>query len=337
MTEVTTTPQASTTERHEPHSAWQGSVVAKAHTLYRQLADLEEWAKATGVPETVLVSMREPYYALLDELYQQEMPLSKVLDTSDIVVRLDGPSLATHTPKASLVQYVFQHVSQQMKTLTKVIAGFQAGRFPEEFDLGMTSIARGSLVIGFELPSLQNNDGGNLAESSHKAAQTLRAVLQATTDIADADTNFEKLKTIIPDSATRYAAMNAVANLAPSGKRGITTFALGGKLVNPVGFYTLTTENRKRVRKAIADETKEIPEAITLTGTVREIDLDSRRFNLRNIEGDAALNNVKCEYGAEFDNEASDLLDKKVEVQGIGKYGRMGELVLVDVRGVDVV
>jgi hypothetical protein len=56
-------------------------------------------------------------------------------------------------------------------------------------------------------------------------------------------------------------------------------------------------------------------EEVTLTGHVRAIDLDLRRFDLRRIDG-GSLPDLRCIYPSTFDPPAKNWLDSTVTVRG---------------------
>jgi hypothetical protein len=79
---------------------------------------------------------------------------------------------------------------------------------------------------------------------------------------------------------------------------------------------SLTTETRRQARGIMAQPVSEAP-SVSLVGTVREVDLDASRFEIRNVEGHE---DVRCAHELE-ENEVKRLVDRRVRVTGIPEYG----------------
>ena len=68
---------------------------------------------------------------------------------------------------------------------------------------------------------------------------------------------------------------------------------------------------------------------------MREIDLDARRFELRHIEN-MEINDVRCSYVDETDEEASEWLNRRVEVTGNVERDQSGKAKLLDAASINV-
>ena len=67
---------------------------------------------------------------------------------------------------------------------------------------------------------------------------------------------------------------------------------------------------------------------------MREIDLDSRRFELRGIE-DNLVQQVRCTYGPALDDVAREWLDNQIRVSGNVEHSPDGKPRLVRIENVE--
>lgn len=148
----------------------------------------------------------------------------------------------------------------------------------------------------------------------------------------------EELATAIPDPKVRDTALVAVKQLAPSGRVGINSVRLTGRgLIDLDITQPLTSAIREAVRKRIerpvAGTTADQP--ITIIGNVREIDLDAQRFELRHIEN-MEINDVRCTYLEQADDEAKGWLNSRVRVVGFAERDASAKTRLLETTEIEV-
>jgi hypothetical protein len=295
---------------------WRELIDTQARCLHQQIAATQRLVSENGGDAQLLDQACQPYYQLLERLYTEDLPLANAVDHSDLLLHLDGSGLQTVNPRLSLVAGVFGDVRKQISGMIKTLAGAinETLTLPKEIDLGLTSFARGSLYLGFSLPEPDNNykflTGDPLVTASREALQALG---QITTDLESSDA-YEKVRHQFPDPMIRDAGLTAVAHLAPSGRRGIDTVDLTGRCLPDTQWRHLTVQTRQRVRDWL-DKPVLSTELVTLTGIVREIDLDAHRFELRQIESNA-LTALRAIYPATFDRQAKTWLDHHAQITG---------------------
>lgn len=295
---------------------WRENLDLQARRLHQQVAATQRLVLDAGGSEEQLTQACSPYYQLLDRLYTEDLPLASAMDSSDLLLHLDGSGLQTVNPRLSLVAGVFGDVRKQVSTMIKTLAGamHETLTLPKEIDLGLCSFARGSLYLGFSLPEPGENykflSGDPLVAASREALHTIGA-LTGDLDRMDA---YEKVVSDFPDPLLRDAGLTAVAHLAPSGRRGIETVDLTGNCLPDKRWRHLTLETRQRV-KTWLDKPVLGTESVTLVGTVREIDLDARRIELRQIESNE-LASLRGIYPAGYDRVAKSWIDRRVRLTG---------------------
>jgi hypothetical protein len=76
-----------------------------------------------------------------------------------------------------------------------------------------------------------------------------------------------------------------------------------------------------------------ITERVTFIGTVREVDLDASRFEIRNVEGH--LEDIRCAHELE-EEEVKRLVDRRVRVSGSPEFGVNGVVRLLWVNEVEL-
>jgi hypothetical protein len=77
-------------------------------------------------------------------------------------------------------------------------------------------------------------------------------------------------------------------------------------------------DGRRHARGIMAQRVGSTNEPVSFIGTVREVDLDASRFEIRNVEGQA--DHVRCAHELE-EADVKRLVDKRVRVKGTPEYG----------------
>lgn len=309
-------------------NTWLELVQRKAEILHGQIASLQQVAAAQGVDDVLRGMLITPYYDLLKNLYEEDYPRAKAADSSDLLLYLQGPAVEI-APRLSLISNIFNNVKQQVKDLTKALAGIDAAMrmSSESVDLGLSGLAKGSLYIGFTLPSpvdvrpgqqlpvLGENDP--LFMATKQALRTLGVVSQHVTETDDVDESLHEMATYFPDPKIRDSALLAVRRLAPTTRSGISSVSVIGKdVVEPDSkINQLTPKTRKHLNKLLR---KPIitSESDMFEGVIREIDLDAHRFELRRVR-DGTVQDIRCIYDESLAHEARSWLDAKVQVTGL--------------------
>lgn len=291
---------------------WADHVRSQARLIIDQIADLRR-----RVPFDGKTSALESYYAMLEELFDRDLRLAQLRDGSDLLLRAEGEAFS-HDPRIQLVSAIFTNVTTQVTGLTKAILGVREdGRVtPSSVDLALSGIARGSLYFGLKAqppgkkaPLLGEAD--SLYDSTKRALSLIDDVAH-TVEHDDEIVSLEQVSELIEDPSVRDAALLAVQRLAPSGRRGIESLSISSRNEKPA---LLTTDHRRAIRESLVKPVIH-GEELALTGYVREIDLDARRFDLRGID-DAQIRDVRCAYRTLPNLRARDLLGSYVRVQGL--------------------
>ena len=314
----------------EQLDSWGKVLSYKARLLHQQLSSLQSWVELAGGNDEVLEMLSAPYYEQLQELYEEDFPIIRAIETSDLLLRFKGPAVDGGYPKVSLLTGVFSDVRGQVGRVAKSIAGISEipyQRIPRELDVNLAALARGSLYMGFTLPSPSDPSELDTAplfedETLYDAAREAVRVLGIVTKSVSQGSSLEDISKIVSDPAVRDATLSAIENLSPSGRKGITAVEIGGKDAQDMEARVLTPATRSKVREWLEDPIRG-QDFGYFEGTVREIDLDSRRFELRRIEG-GTVDYIRCTYGPNLEDVAREWLDKPVRVSGMVEFDQEG-------------
>lgn len=321
---------------------WKAVLDHKAHILYSNIGHLQAELTASGVDANLIEELCEPYYELLDSLHSEDYPLANAIENSDLVVRIEGRAIDRDSPRVSVVTSYFEKVRTQVTKIAKALADLDDRQraIPRQFDLTVSAFAKGSLVIGFSLPTTQDLENGDqptlfgendpLYLAARNAMKTLGVVSHLVIDKAPTETIAEA----IPDAKVRDVALAAVRELAPSGRTGVSAVSLAGKEVGVFDQGKLTKETREVAVKAMEHPVAS-QEIVTFHGHVREMDLDAHRFELRHVENLEA-NEVRCIYKDYEDSTASEWLNKLVTVVGLVDRDAKGRARLMEVQSIEV-
>jgi hypothetical protein len=295
---------------------WISVLQRRAQLLHQQIAAMQALVRDSGGTNEDVERACTGLYRLLDQLYEHDMPIARGLDNSDLLLHLEGEGLDRKNPSLSLVNGIMGDVRKQVGTMIKTLVSSldETLELPREFELGLSSFARGSLYLGFTVPEPDERfatlSHDPLVSASHAALGTLGAV----SALCEEPDGYDLIRRDFADPKLRDAALSALGQLAPSGRRGVTSIGLGGRDLGTRSWPTLTPQTRRQVRSWL-DRPVLSDEAVTLAGRVRAIDLDLRRFDLRRIDG-GNLPDLRCIYPAAFDPPARGWLDQVVRVTG---------------------
>jgi hypothetical protein len=295
---------------------WSDQVRRQVRLVVDQIAELRLRDSGRGAERSLQV-----YYDMLEGLFDRDLRLAQVRDNSDLLLRVEGEAF-DHDPRLQLVTSVFDNVTHQVTGLTKAILGAGAdGKITNKaVDLGLSGIARGSLYFGLKAVESETKDGGALLGKVDTLYNSTRWALKIIDDVAhtvEADpdhVSMEEVSEVVHDPRVRDAALVAVQRLAPTGRRGIDSMSVSGTNSNTKP-AELNASHRRAIRSSLQKPVIK-GEEIEFSGQVREIDLDSRRFDLRGI-ADEQIRDVRCAYRNVDGVSPRKLLGATVRVRGL--------------------
>lgn len=301
---------------------WKEILDQKVKVIHNQIASLKIYVENHNGDDALFNSMVEPYYKLLDNIFQEEYPFSNAIDNSDLVLKLEGVHLNIANPKLSLISSVFNNVRKQVTNVTKAVADIIDinKSLPKELDLGLSAIAKGSVILGFTVPFEELTDRNHQINLLGKEDPLFKATKEAIKTIGlisrnvSEEIDFDSFDKEVSDPKVRDTALVAIKSISPSGRTDIERVGIIGKSFPSDKINYLTSDTRKNLQQIIKQPVRS-KEVQHFEGIVREIDLDIRRFELRRIV-EAEIQDIRCTYSIEFDKIAQNFLNKKLRVKG---------------------
>lgn len=258
--------------------------------------------------------------ALHDVIYRS-IPLARIMDASDLVLHAEGPAVRDLSPTLGAVNWLSGTAERTVRKLSRglfSILDSDAKRLSRLLDIRFHGFAQGSLYAGFSImpvaPDLITEDDEPVIASVRSAVRALPDVPQWIGD----DAMRPGIVEVLPDAAQRDNTLLALYGMAPSGRRGIHTV----ELTSP-GHKTGRLSQRERIvlKEAIDRPGLQNRKHGAFVGYLREIDLDSRRFCLRDI---SSVGTLRCVIPALSAETAKRVLGEWVRVEGDYETDRDG-------------
>lgn len=317
---------------------WTDAVNQRALMIHEQLSAALRVAEQSDMDKTTLL---QPYLDLLKNLYSDEFPFAQLADTADLIAHFDGPAVSLQDPSVSLVASAFTDIRDQIRGIAKSVAGLSNARrskWPSELDPFLSGLAHGSLVIGVRVPrpddSIESSQFSvpNVTEQLYQSVRSAVISLSSISRFIETDKVSEEISEYLPDPAVRDTVLVAASKLAPSGRKGITSLSLIGPSTEERHGGALTPESRKVLHRSLAKPAK-ISGSGTFDGVVRQVDLDSRRFEIRRVHGAGA---IRCMYEPRHGSTVKKILDSHVAVEGDYEVADDSQPRLIQVRSINV-
>lgn len=269
-----------------------------------------------------------PYLDMLRHLYQDELPVARVLDDSDIVLRAEGPGAAQDLPWLTALNWVSSTAESNIRHLSSAVfdlLGSDGKALSKSLDLRLSGIAKGSLLFGVKLmppPADLLPEDALLIDTLASQIGNLPAI---TRFIGDEGMR-PGIDEASPDPAMRDVQLASLYRFSPTGRRGIHTLEISSR---SAGIASLSQRERVVLREAITHPDSRKSIAGKFIGHVREADLDKTRIHLRGVEG---VGTLRCILPALTADHAKAVLGSRVQVEGHYQTDRSGRprLLFVD-------
>ena len=300
-------------------SEWTEAVEAKARIIHGQLAAACVVAERNGASAH---DIAQPYLELLRSLYRDEFAFAQLVDTSDLVARFVGPAVSGSDPTVTTVTGVFRTLQNQIRQIAKSIVGLSSDErvaWPSDLDPHLSGMTHGSLVVGISIHSPdedaekgQTSVPGVSQEIFESVRSAVRSIATVAHHVHGDRVDEPAIESSFPDPAVRDTVMVAASKLAPTGRKGIEGVAFYGPEETGVEVPLLTAQSRKMLNQALGSPIRVTGHG-SFEGVVRAIDLDARRFHIREVEH---IGGLRCMYGHSEHETAKTALDRRVRVSG---------------------
>lgn len=255
----------------------------------------------------------KPYINKIQDLRAQideYLGISQVNTNYDLVVRVAGENIGFGQAPISVVANTLKNFKTAMLSIAKNVHGYPdveslPSNIRSQFDLIFSGSFSGSIQLGLKMPyhqlSLFEN---NLEEVTTILETGLKWVSSNGSDI--------ELEEVIPNKELRVEVLKGILKLTPSKTNNIQSLHIYGEMVS--GEYRLDMNSREKIKSYFNDE----EDTYQVVGIIREIDLDKKKFILRNLEENTEYKEVVCRFrkiDEVFEKEI--ILNHKVLVEGI--------------------
>jgi len=314
------------------------SVHGRASIVFEQLAKAASFAPSEEERTRFFDDEENPYYKLLDELYSEEFALARLRDSADFVVHAEGPAAKGQSPELRAVNWLCSGVDKQLRALAAAalsMAGSEAQSLAKKINLRLTGFAPGSLYAGFCVSDADDGSdscsivSGMTDPAIDAVRKAIRQMSELPKFVNDEDIS-DELSDYINDPAMRDASIVTAFQLAPTGRIGIHSLEISSGRTPP---QTLGQRERVVLKEAIKSPRMIRSYTGTFAGTVRGIDLDSKRIHLRGIRDIGTLRCVVRNYD---DNLMRGLLDKNLSVTGRYEVDQNGRPRLMTVESIQI-
>ena len=321
-------------------SAWVEAVESKARIIHEQLAAARAIAERNGVS---VDDLAKPYLELLRSLYRDEFAFAQLVDASDLVTRFIGPAVSGVDPTVTIVTSLFNTLRNQIRRVAKSIVGLSSEanvKWPSDLDPHLSGIAHGSLVVGISIrrPGGSSESGQQqIPDVSEEIVESVRGAVRSLATIArhvhEEGIDNSAIQGDFPDPAVRDTVMVAASMLAPTGRRGIEGVAFYGPEEMGIEPPPLTARSRKALRQSLIRPVRISGEG-SFEGVVRAIDLDARRFEIRDVKD---IGTIRCIFEPNQQELAKNVLDRRIQVAGSYETIENQKPRLIAVASIDIV
>ena len=297
---------------------WVDSLHDRAGIVHDQIAAALMAQQRTGVDVSGLL---KTYRQLLREIYSESLPLADLHDRSDIIMRAEGPAAQHHASSSSMVAWLCSEAQKRFSELGVAslhLVGETAKQVQNNLRVLLNGVAPGSLYLGFSVDTTDESTRALdfLLPEKENALGLIRGalgLLPLIPEFVGNESVSAEFAERVEDPVLRDAALMAAYHLAPTGQRGIHTLELNAPRQDS---KTSALTNRERVviresalRRPILKQTKHG----SFIGQLREIDLDTQRFQLRNVPG---IGTLRCTLGGLSAETARRFIGSGVKVTG---------------------
>jgi len=251
-------------------------------------------------------------------------------------MRLIGPSIQLGTASASILTSTIESFRKSIRSITAILKGerpYKKGLLSKDVetssDLVIVGLMTGSLKVGLSLPPERQVSLFDVhKEPVAKAIDTFMEIVSWT---SSSDLSLA-LPSSISDLPSRDYILRQVMNMAPSKRMPVDFIEFSGTLVHMPKAPVLSVEARSRLRNVIA----KVPgaEYMEAIGAIREIDLDSMKFYLRERPDNAPP--LHCAVSEDMLEDAKAALGERVKLAGSKKMDKSGRVILLKVKSFEL-
>ena len=314
-------------------TSWLENIHHRSSILVDQISIVKSRAIRDNIDLSGLLDF---YNEKIYELFDEELPLAKILDNSDVVIHASGPCATPDSPSLKAFNWICDSVNKNIKNLTKNIlySGYDnSDKIAKKLDIRFNGYASGSIYAGFSIAEQKGLFDIGVEGEFHYRIKEMLDVMTCFAKIVGKENRFlnSELSEIESDPAHRDAIMEALWGISPSGKNGIDKIDISTKSVSP---SSLHVEDRAFLKKYLKRDYSPAGSRGSFLGVVREIDLDASRFHLRGVKG---IGSIRCVFDNKKIRNIRSILDSEVKIVGQYEKNKEGIPRLMKVESIEVI
>lgn len=248
-------------------------------------------------------------------------------------LRLEGPHIGTgNVPLFLLIDFLsnFKLGTQRIAEYLQTKTIKDVGRPKEEIRQSSNfkvKILPGSLRIGLSFPETGKQMKVDLESIPNLTEDSVTKILDGISWVVGVDDR--NIEEIFPNQQERYLIFNQIFKFSPKSEDEIRLIEFRGNFLKN-RILQLTPKHNKKIKIAIHRSIP--PQNVIEEGVSREIDLDKRRFFLRNRPDEKK--DIQCRYEPELEEDAINGLNKRIQVIGILHKPKQSEF--IELKGIEI-
>jgi hypothetical protein len=299
--------------------------------LQQAMGALRAGMERDNMPPDAIDAYLEPYQREMERLYGEDLVLAKLMDESDLFIKITGEDARRGLPSISMVGTMLKRIQRGIVKIAQTLRDLPGSHVmtnpKERIEPGLLATAPGSLYVGFKLPShkefsLLMGEEDPVYMSTRQAMHVLGESIQ----LLAVTGGKGELDEINDDPVVQDAILSTVRSLTPDDRKdGLKIDTLSGGAGKAQGNQPALPTSRMPIAPLTASTRQVIKDRLKapaqggewrqFKGIVRAIDLDEQRLTLRQIEGGPS--ELVCALGEKLSSdELMRLVDKSVEVGG---------------------
>lgn len=310
---------------HEKFESWTEKSQDAALNGLRRVASLPKIFQEYGMNQEEVDDILMSHLHELREIFIKDYSNALLLDKSDVIISARGQGVDFGTAPMFVFSYMLDSSRRQINNIVKAINKSENKTIPQEFEPEVIGFAPGSIHLGLAAPTFESTE--RIFGRSDPIIRDVKLALDGLTYASSAvvaSSSVDELADRISDPAARDAALQAVSKIAPSSRNIIEEIGIIGITQDNPSSSVLTKKERQIAREISNKPREKATYQSSFIGSVREIDLDQKRFEIRKIESLPDILSIRCVYDKSFNEIMRKLLGRRVKVGGITENDRDG-------------
>lgn len=312
------------THTAEPTTSWESQSRAKIDLVLREIM---AWGAALGRDGQLPPLPAQA--GLLQELYQQALPLARLMDRAQLTLHAEGPGANAEAPWLAALKWMTDTTQRVLRLLALSwleARGADGRALSKRIDWRIAGMAPGGLWLGIRAEAPESDLLPQDAELIAQMGDMLGQLPLAGRYIDDEGLR-PGVHEAFDDPAQLDVALDGLRRLAPTGKAGIHTLSLTSR---DHGGVTVSQRERVVISEVLRHPKTNRTREAQFVGEIRLVDLDKSRATLRTASDGA----IRCAIDGLPLDHARGILGRAVCVRGLVETDRQGRPRMLYVRDI---